>query len=314
MRVADLDRRHDVRLHPAHQVRLHPVLPADGVLLLPAELGLDLAPLGIAPTLVDPRREAGAVDREVPVNFRQGPGRLHDELLEVWRQRLGAEVVEDAVVARQLRQVALLVRLPQVGREAAARDGRIDFEGCGEDGVRQRQAAATCPLLDRLLYPSAKLAQQKPELRLLVDLRGVVGRPDLRVGRLSDLRRVRELDVAFALQQEADRVDVLTLDPVLLEVGAGAGPDEVVDGIPLGGGLGRDDPDVPLTRNLRAGGDLQPFGFPRLHCALPPRTRLRHNWSRFGLNVRNHVRLMGLVGCSSNRRGLCLIDIRTFYP
>lgn len=115
MRVADLDGRNHVGLHSAHQVSLHPIFTAHCVRLPLAIFRFDLALLGIAPALIDPRRETGAVNCEVPINFRQGPGRFDDELLEVRRQHLVAEIVEDTVVARQFRQVALLVRLPQIG-------------------------------------------------------------------------------------------------------------------------------------------------------------------------------------------------------
>lgn len=180
----------------------------------------------VIPAMKQASAEAGRVHSEIYFHAGQGQAALPNQFQQHWRHFLIFQVIENRIVVRNAGDQSPLVRFAEIAHEPAAREAGIDFEGCGEDSIRERERRPSASLPHWLLNASAEIAQQLLKFILLAGLRGVVGWPVLRV-RLalhkthSFRNRGAAVRVLLVNHEVSNGIDVLTGQPAFLKIRAG---------------------------------------------------------------------------------------------
>jgi len=209
--------RDHVRLDANHNVALDPIM------LLP-----NLSVLVIEPTVEAGSSETRRINGKVGFDGLQRQTRFDNAALQKRSQFGVVEVIGNAVEVGNLRDVTAPVGFPQVGHEAALRDGGIDFERDVENGIRNRKSRATGLLaFGNRTESRAQIVQQGLEPILFADLSGIVGRPRLRVRSLVGFRKCNALShrgsavrIALPLHHKRSGIDMLARRFTFGEVGA----------------------------------------------------------------------------------------------
>src|SRR5579859_242837 len=118
------DAGHNVRLEPV--VRFHL-----------------LAVFCVVPAHEPTGGEARRVYRKLRLHRLERRCTLLNKALEDGRQFRQFQVVEDGIEVRHAGEIALGLRVGQIGHEAAAGNGRVDLETGGEDHLGEGQARAS---------------------------------------------------------------------------------------------------------------------------------------------------------------------------
>src|SRR5439155_2229723 len=136
-----------------------------------------LAILLVEPSDEPATAETGGVGRKNRLDGPQGQAALDDQGVQHRRQLLALQVGADAYAVHQTREVAALVRVGQVAGKAAAGNGRVDLQRCGEDHVGEPGWPAPDLGRGRLIDALAQIEQEGEEALLLRLLSLVVSMP-----------------------------------------------------------------------------------------------------------------------------------------
>src|SRR5208282_2101521 len=129
---------------------------------------------------------------------------------------------------RDFGEIALRLRVPQIGHEAATGYRAVDFVTGGEQRIVNGERRATVFLALRFGDAAAKIIQQVEKFRFLASLRRVVRAPILRIrfARLAHGKRLsdgcRAVWIAFTLKNVLDCENMLALVGAILMVRATA--------------------------------------------------------------------------------------------
>jgi len=184
----------------------------------------------VAVLRVHPLNEAGSgkarrVNGEVSFDGLQRQATNLDQFFEKRSKSRILKITRDRIVMRRSRQIALSVRVFQIGSEAATGQRRVDLEGRRENHIAKRQAR-TPVWLNWFFNAAAQFSQQGKKPRFLMRLSFVVSRPFLLIGLLdADSLGVGlcfAIIAEFALDDDLNRVKVFASPLSGGEVRAGA--------------------------------------------------------------------------------------------
>src|SRR5580704_2459436 len=258
----NFDGGNNIGFHAAHNVAFDPIM-----------LLLDDSVLVVKPTGEMASSEPGRVHSKIRFNRCERQTALSDKRLQHRRQFRVFKVIGNGVEVRNLRNVSAPMRFAKIAHKSPLGYRRVDFERGSEQRVGQGQTWSASPARGRN-HARAQISQEQLKFILLMGLRLIVSGPILRISllRLRDRKtfsnRHSAVSVPFAFHYKRCGVDVLTLDPTSLMVGAGASSNLSPNNDLVFGSvarLRRDEPNPVLLMNLSGCCQFQTALFSKFH-------------------------------------------------